>query len=100
MDREKQYNYEEFFMKEFAKQNKEQYLNFYYNAPEQLEIENTEHDSSNFDETGDWWKEPNPNPSETITSIQIGPAPVLTLALFQILHHNYPLVINKDVLMT
>ncbi len=29
LDREKQCNYEEFFMKEFAKKHKEQFLNFY-----------------------------------------------------------------------
>ncbi len=52
LDREKQCNYEEFFMKKVAKKNKEPFLNFYYNVAEQLEIENTERDSNHSDETG------------------------------------------------
>ncbi len=55
MNSEKQWNYEKISAQKVEKNNEEQYHNFYYNVAEQLEIEDTELDSSHFDETGHWW---------------------------------------------
>ncbi len=55
MNRGKQWHQEKFFTKEIALEIKEQYLDFYHNVAKQLDIENTERNSSHFDQTGNWW---------------------------------------------